>query len=137
MVAIEQAAKAAQIHETIVELPEGYNTRVGQQGVNLSGGQKQRISIARALLRKPKLLLLDDSTSALDTKTEERFLNELEQYDCTTFIITQKLSTAQQADRILLLEYGKMVGFGSHKQLLNSSELYKKIYDSQYGKGAL
>lgn len=136
MAAIEQAAKAAQIHETIVKLPDGYDTRVGQQGVNLSGGQKQRISIARALLRKPKLLLLDDSTSALDTKTEERFLSELEQYDCTVLIITQKLSTAQQADRILLMEYGKMVGFGSHRQLLNSSEFYKRIYDSQYGKGA-
>lgn len=130
------AAKVAQIHETIEKLPNGYETRVGQQGVNLSGGQKQRMSIARALLRKPKLLLLDDSTSALDTKTEQLFLEELDNYSCTTLMITQKLSTARQADRILLLEYGEMVGYGSHDELLSMSPFYRKIYQSQYGREA-
>ncbi|MCY1104973.1 ABC transporter ATP-binding protein [Shouchella clausii] len=133
---IEAVAKVAQIHEAIVRLPDGYDTIVGQQGVNLSGGQKQRISIARALLGKPKMLLLDDSTSALDAKTEARFLKALEQQPCTTMMVTQKLSTAIQADRILLLEYGELVGFGSHEELLRSSPFYKKIYKSQYGKEA-
>ncbi|KQL59126.1 MULTISPECIES: ABC transporter ATP-binding protein [Bacillaceae] len=128
------AAKAAQIHETIEKLEQGYDTVVGQQGVNLSGGQKQRISIARALLREPKILLLDDSTSALDTKTEEQFLHALECYSCTTLIITQKLSTARKADKILLLEFGKIEGFGSHEQLMEQSSFYRKIYQSQYGK---
>ncbi|MFB4213868.1 ABC transporter ATP-binding protein [Shouchella sp. JSM 1781072] len=128
------AAKVAQIHETIEKLPDGYDTKVGQQGVNLSGGQKQRISIARALLREPKILLLDDSTSALDTKTEERFLKALEQYSCTTLIITQKLSTARKADKILLLEYGQIEGYGSHEHLMEKSTFYRKIYHSQYGK---
>ncbi|MED4130273.1 MULTISPECIES: ABC transporter ATP-binding protein [Shouchella] len=128
------AAKAAQIHETIEKLEQGYDTVVGQQGVNLSGGQKQRISIARALLREPKILLLDDSTSALDTKTEEQFLHALEDYSCTTLIITQKLSTARKADKILLLEFGKIEGYGSHEQLMEQSSFYRKIHQSQYGK---
>ncbi|WP_059104584.1 ABC transporter ATP-binding protein [Shouchella shacheensis] len=134
--AVEEAARTAQIHGMIEALPEGYATLVGQQGVNLSGGQKQRISIARALLRNPKVLLLDDSTSALDTKTEGRFLSALETYSCTTLIVTQKLSTALRADSILLLEHGKMVGMGSHEELLATSPLYKKLYESQYGKEA-
>lgn len=130
---ITEAAVNAQIHETIMKLPQGYETRVGQKGVNLSGGQKQRLSIARALVRKPKILLLDDSTSALDMKTEAKLLNSLKQYTCTTMIITQKISTAMEADRILLLENGVLLAEGDHETLLKTSGLYKRIFQSQSG----
>jgi ATP-binding cassette, subfamily B, multidrug efflux pump len=123
----------AQIYETIAELPEGLNTRIGQRGVNLSGGQKQRISIARALIRKPRILLLDDSTSALDVKTEKRLLESLKKYRCTTLMITQKMSTTMEADRVLLLEDGKIRAEGTHEELLASSPLYQAIYVSQFG----
>ncbi|WP_249870097.1 ABC transporter ATP-binding protein [Oceanobacillus saliphilus] len=131
---IVQAAKDAQIHDTIMELPDQYETRVGQKGVNLSGGQKQRISIARALIRKPKILMLDDSTSALDLATESRLLLALEKYNCTIFIITQKVSTASVADRILLIDEGKTLDIGTHDELLKSSDLYQAIVESQFGK---
>ncbi|HWO74515.1 MAG TPA: ABC transporter ATP-binding protein [Bacillus sp. (in: firmicutes)] len=134
---IIEAAKHAQIHDTILKLPKQYETRIGQKGVNLSGGQKQRISIARALVRKPKILLLDDSTSALDLKTEARLLEALRQYSCTTFIITQKISTAMEADKILLLEDGELLIEGSHQTLLKQSPLYQKIYQSQFGEESL
>jgi ATP-binding cassette, subfamily B, multidrug efflux pump len=130
-----EAAKAAQIHETIMKFPKQYETKIGQKGVNLSGGQKQRLSIARALVRKPKLLLLDDSTSALDLKTEAKLLKALQGYHCTTLIITQKISTAMEADKILLLEDGELLAQGSHQELLKKSALYQKIYESQFGKG--
>lgn len=133
--AIVQAAKDAQIHDTILHLPNGYDTRIGQKGVNLSGGQKQRVSIARALVRKPKILLLDDSTSALDLKTEANLLEAIKKYTCTTLIITQKISTAMEADKILILEDGKLLAMGTHKTLLNTSDLYQQIYYSQYGEG--
>lgn len=132
---IIKAAKDAQIHETIMGLPEQYNTRVGQKGVNLSGGQKQRISIARALIRQPKILMLDDSTSALDLATESKLLQAIQDYNCTTFIITQKISTAMSADRILLLDDGKVLALGTHKELLKHQELYRSIVGSQFGKG--
>lgn len=128
---IIEAAKAAQIHETIEKLPKKYKTKIGQKGVNLSGGQKQRLSVARALVRKPKILLLDDSTSALDVKTEKRLLDALKNYSCTTLLITQKISTAQQADKILLLDDGKLVAEGNHQELLKNSSLYQKISQSQ------
>jgi ATP-binding cassette subfamily B protein len=128
---ITEAAKAAQIHETIEALPNKYETIIGQKGVNLSGGQKQRLSVARALVRKPKLLLLDDSTSALDVKTESKLLAALRGYSCTTLLITQKISTAQGAHKILLLEDGILIGEGSHDQLRKTSPLYEKIYHSQ------
>ncbi|WP_067729618.1 ABC transporter ATP-binding protein [Oceanobacillus damuensis] len=131
---IVQAAKDAQIHETIMELPNQYETRVGQKGVNLSGGQKQRISIARALIRKPKILMLDDSTSALDLATESRLLAAIQKYNCTVFIITQKVSTASSADRILLIDEGKTLDIGSHDKLLKTSGLYRDILESQFGK---
>src|SRR5699024_8105466 len=102
-----KAAKDAQIHDTITSFQHGYDTVVGQKGVNLSGGQKQRISIARALLLQPKILMLDDATSALDTKTEHLLLDALRTYECTTLIITQKNSTAKQADNILLIDQVK------------------------------
>ncbi|WP_226669937.1 ABC transporter ATP-binding protein [Metabacillus litoralis] len=128
---IERAAKAAQIEETIQKLPDKYETRIGQKGVNLSGGQKQRLSIARALVRKPKLLLLDDSTSALDVKTEKSLLKALEGYSSTTLVITQKISTAQQVDRIFLLDDGELIAEGSHEELRKISPLYEKIFQSQ------
>lgn len=134
---VMEAAKHAQIHETILGLSEGYRTIVGQKGVNLSGGQKQRLSIARALIRKPRLLLLDDSTSALDLKTEARLLQALKRYDCTTLIITQKVSTAMQADRVLLLDQGRIISQGTHEELTASSDLYRRIVASQFGEKAV
>ncbi|WP_175989583.1 ABC transporter ATP-binding protein [Bacillus sp. Marseille-Q1617] len=128
-----QAAKDAQIHDTIESLKDGYDTALGQKGVNLSGGQKQRLSIARALIRRPKILLLDDSTSALDLKTEAKLLEAIKKYECTIIIITQKISTAMESDTILLLEDGVMIGNGSHKTLLKESPLYQRIYQSQFG----
>lgn len=129
-----QAAGDAQIHETIAKFPNGYNTVVGQKGANLSGGQKQRLSIARALVGDPHILLLDDSTSALDAATEAKLLDALRQYACTTVMVTQKVSTAMAADTILLLEDGRLIGQGSHKQLLETSELYRRIVATQEGK---
>lgn len=131
-----QVLQDAQIYDTVQELPNGLHTRVGQRGVNLSGGQKQRISIARALIRKPSILLLDDSTSALDVKTEKRLLEALDTYDCTTLMITQKLSTTMEADRILLLDDGVLIAEGTHAELLDASPLYQDIYESQFGEGA-
>ncbi|MDO7908836.1 ABC transporter ATP-binding protein [Paenibacillus sp. JX-17] len=130
---IQQAAKRAQIHDTIQALPNGYDTMLGQRGVNLSGGQKQRISIARALVRKPSILILDDSTSALDVRTEAALLDALTELSCTTFLITQKISSTVSADLILLLDEGRLIGQGHHEKLLRESGLYRRIYESQYG----
>ncbi|WP_374722768.1 ABC transporter ATP-binding protein [Peribacillus tepidiphilus] len=130
-----EAAQDAQIHETIMKLPHAYETKIGQRGVNLSGGQKQRMAIARALVRKPKILMLDDSTSALDLKTEAKLLMALKKYTCTTLIITQKISTAMQADKILLLQEGEISAQGNHETLLKESSLYLRIWESQNGKG--
>ncbi|WP_095407490.1 ABC transporter ATP-binding protein [Pseudobacillus wudalianchiensis] len=134
---IIEAARRAQIHETIEQLPNQYETMIGQKGVNLSGGQKQRLSIARALIRKPLILLLDDSTSALDVRTEAKLLSALREKRCTTIIITQKISTALQADQIILLEDGHVMASGSHEELTAGSELYRRLLASQYGKGGM
>jgi ATP-binding cassette, subfamily B, multidrug efflux pump len=131
---IIKAAKDAQIHDTIMDLPNQYQTQIGQKGVNLSGGQKQRISIARALIRKPRILMLDDSTSALDLATEAKLLSAIQDDLNTLLIITQKISTAMNADRILLLDEGKMLHIGTHQELLAQSDLYQKIVESQFGK---
>ena len=128
---LEEAAKKAQIHESIDIFPKKYGTRVGQKGVNLSGGQKQRLSIARALVRKPSILILDDSTSALDVKTETALWDALEKENATMLVVTQKVSTARGADKILLLDEGRVVGYGTHEDLLRDSELYQKIEKSQ------
>ncbi|GIP31205.1 ABC transporter ATP-binding protein [Paenibacillus sp. J2TS4] len=130
---IVEAAKRAQIHETILKFPNQYNSVIGQKGVNLSGGQRQRLSIARALVRKPKIVLLDDSTSALDAKTEAKLLHALKEYPCTLMMITQKMTTALAADTILLLEDGKLLAKGTHDQLWEHSPLYRRIYHSQFG----
>ncbi|REB05983.1 ABC transporter ATP-binding protein [Sporosarcina sp. BI001-red] len=128
---LEAAAEKAQIHASIQRFPANYETRVGQKGVNLSGGQKQRLSIARALVRKPAILLLDDSTSALDVKTENALWEALEGERATMIVITQKIHTAQGADRILLLDEGEVAAYGNHEQLMDQSELYRKIAESQ------
>ncbi|TFE01177.1 ABC transporter ATP-binding protein [Jeotgalibacillus sp. R-1-5s-1] len=130
---VQEAAKRAQIHETIMGLPKQYDTVLGQKGVNLSGGQKQRLSIARALVKKPVILLLDDSTSALDMKTEAKLLEALAEYNCTTIMITQKISTTIASDRILLIDDGRLIAEGSHEELLETSDLYQKIVQSQIG----
>jgi ATP-binding cassette subfamily B protein len=130
---IEQAAAAAQIHDTVLSLPQGYDTMLGQRGVNLSGGQKQRLTIARAMVRKPAILILDDSTSALDAVTEGLLLAELKKMSCTTFLITQKISSTVSADLILLLDDGRLIARGTHSGLMHESALYRKIYQSQTG----
>jgi len=136
--AVEAAAALAQAHDFIAELPAGYNTFLGQRGVNLSGGQKQRLAIARALLRQTPILILDDATSALDLGTEARLRASLEKLKSTTtcFLIAQRISSALNADQIILLDDGKIVGNGTHRQLLAGCPLYREIYDSQLGREA-
>ncbi|MFJ7920725.1 ABC transporter ATP-binding protein [Lysinibacillus fusiformis] len=131
MDAVLQATMQAQIHASVEDFPNGYDTKVGQKGVNLSGGQKQRLSIARALLRKGHLLMLDDSTSALDVKTEQALWEALNEEHATMLVVTQKIRTAKGADRILLIDAGKVVAYGTHEELLQCSALYKKIAVSQ------
>ena len=132
-----EAAKAAQAHEFITGSPQGYDTTVGQRGVNLSGGQKQRLAIARALLVKPAILILDDSTSAVDVETETKIEEALEELiaDTTSFIIAQRISTVLNADKILILDDGRIVAEGNHTQLMDTSPIYREIYDSQLGDG--
>lgn len=125
------AARKAQIHSSIEEFPNQYQTRVGQKGVNLSGGQKQRLSIARAIVRRPEILLLDDSTSALDVNTENALWEALDEESATMLVITQKIRTAKGADAILLLNEGRVAAFGSHDELMKSSDLYRAIAQSQ------
>lgn len=135
---IISACKAAQAHDFIMEQPGGYNTNLAQGGLNLSGGQKQRLCIARAMIKKPKILILDDSTSAVDTATEakirESFYNELS--DTTVFIIAQRISSVQDADKILVVDDGEIKGIGSHEELLAHNEIYQEIYKTQQ-KGVL
>lgn len=128
---VVSATQKAQIHDAIERFPEQYATRVGQKGVNLSGGQKQRLSIARALIRKPQILILDDSTSALDVKTENNLWEALKEDPTTMFVVTQKIHTAKGADRILLLHEGRIAAFGTHEELMETSELYQQIAKSQ------
>jgi ATP-binding cassette subfamily B protein len=134
---VVEAAKAAQAHEFITGFPDGYDTIVGQSGVNLSGGQKQRIAIARAILVKPRVLILDDSTSSVDVETEARIEEALRRLmkDSTNFVIAQRISTVLKADKILVLENGRIAAEGSHAQLMETSPIYRDIYDSQLGGG--
>jgi ATP-binding cassette subfamily B multidrug efflux pump len=131
------AAKAAQAHDFILALPQGYDTHVEQRGVNLSGGQKQRIAIARALLLQPKILILDDSTSAVDVETESKIQESLEKImqDRLTFIVAQRISTVLNADKIVVLDKGRIAAVGTHKTLMKSSPIYQEIYESQLGNG--
>jgi ATP-binding cassette subfamily B protein len=134
---IKIAADTACAAEFIAELSMGYNTQLGQEGVNLSGGQKQRLSIARALLRKPSILILDDCTSALDATTEARVLQGLRKQmaDMTVLLISQRISTVMRADRVLCIEDGKIQGIGTHSELLANCVTYQSIYASQIGEG--
>jgi ATP-binding cassette subfamily B protein len=131
------AAKAAQAHDFVVSFPQGYDTMVGQRGVNLSGGQKQRLSIARALLVQPKVLILDDSTSAVDVETEARIQAELDvlMKDRTSFVIAQRISTVLNADKIVVLDDGEVTAIGTHEELMDRSPIYQEIYESQLGNG--
>ena len=130
---VEEAAKAAQAHDFIMSFSDGYDTQLGRGGVNLSGGQKQRICIARALLRKPKILILDDSTSAVDSNTEQKIRRNLSELlkDTTVLIITQRLNTMQSADRVIVLEDGEIDAMGKPTELLEKSKVYQEIYYSQ------
>ncbi len=132
---VEAAAQAAQAHEFIMGLPQGYETVLGQRGVNLSGGQKQRISIARALLMKPSVLIFDDSTSAVDLGTESRIQKALRERmkETTSLIIAQRISSVMEADRILVLEDGTVAASGNHRELMANSPVYRDIYRSQLG----
>ena len=133
---VQDAAQAAQADEFVKSFSDGYETELGQGGVNVSGGQKQRLCIARALLKKPKILILDDSTSAVDTATEAKirasFSGSLK--DTTKIIIAQRISSVMEADKILVMEEGKIVGMGEHKELMENCETYQEIYYSQMDK---
>jgi len=131
------AAKAAQAHDFIMGFPEGYDTILGQRGVNLSGGQKQRLAIARALLVKPAVLILDDSTSAVDVETEGKIQEALEEQmkHCTSLVIAQRVSTVLSADKILILDEGRIAAEGTHETLLKASPIYREICESQLGNG--
>ncbi len=133
------AAQAAQAHDFIMEFADGYDTVVGQRGVNLSGGQKQRIAIARALLMRPAVLILDDSTSSVDVETEIKIQDALEELmkNRTSFVIAQRISTVLNADKILVLDDGRVMAEGQHRDLLVSSPIYREIYESQLGNGVM
>jgi len=133
------AARAAQAHDFIAAFPAGYETVIGPRGVTLSGGQKQRLAIARALLVQPRILILDDSTSAVDVETEAKIQAALESLmgRCTNFIIAQRISTVLKADKIVVLDQGQIVAMGNHPALLASSPIYQEIYHSQLGDGVL
>jgi ATP-binding cassette subfamily B protein len=132
----EECVRACQLacaDEFIDRFPEGYDTYIEQGGSNVSGGQKQRLCIARALLKKPKILILDDSTSAVDTATDAKirraFAEEIP--DTTKFIIAQRISSVQDCDRILVMDDGRISGFGTHAELMENNEIYRDVYESQ------
>jgi ABC-type multidrug transport system fused ATPase/permease subunit len=130
---IECCAQAAQAHEFIVELENGYDTIIGERGVSLSGGQRQRIAIARAFLMDPRILILDDATASVDSRTE-RFIREAMRRLCegrTTFVIAQRFSTVQHADQILVLNQGRIVERGTHAELIARSGFYREIFEQQ------
>jgi ATP-binding cassette subfamily B multidrug efflux pump len=132
------AARAAQVHDFIQELPHGYDTPIAQRGVNLSGGQKQRIAIARAILCRPRILILDDSTSSVDVETEAKIQTALDELmkGCTSFVVAQRISTVLNADKIVVLDRGRVVAQGTHAELIKTSLVYKEIFDSQLGDGS-
>jgi ATP-binding cassette subfamily B protein len=131
------AAKAAQAHDFIANLPNGYDTRIEERGVNLSGGQKQRIAIARALLLRPAVLILDDSTSSVDVETETKIQDAMKSWlkDSTSFVVAQRISTVLHADKIVVVDEGQIVAQGTHGELMQSSPVYQEIYASQLGDG--
>ncbi|QTH43840.1 ABC transporter ATP-binding protein [Cohnella sp. LGH] len=131
--ALIEACKAAQAHDFILALPDGYDTRLTQGGSNVSGGQKQRLCIARALLKNPKILILDDSTSAVDTRTDAMIRKVFKENipDITKIIIAQRIASVEDADQIILLDEGQMADMGSHRELMSRSAIYQEIYDTQ------
>lgn len=131
---IEEAARVADLHDFIMSLPEGYETKIGEDGVKLSVGQKQRLAIARAVLTDPKILILDDATSALDSETEANVQAALEQVmkGRTSFVIAHRLSTVMNADRIVVLDAGRIVDIGTHEELVHRPGVYKNLYDEQF-----
>lgn len=130
---IEEACRLACAHDFIMSFPKGYDTDLGQGGVNVSGGQKQRLCIARALLKKPKVLILDDSTSAVDSKTDESIRRAFRESlkGTTKLIIAQRISSIQDADRIIVLDKGTVSDIGTHEELMKRSEIYQEVYRSQ------
>jgi ATP-binding cassette subfamily B protein len=134
---IFNAAKAAQAHDFILELPSGYDTHIEERGVNLSGGQKQRLAIARALVTRPRILILDDSTSSVDVETETKIQAAMDELmrGCTIFVVAQRISTVLNADKIIVLERGRVAAEGTHAELMQSSPIYREIFDSQLGDG--
>lgn len=131
--AIIQAAKDAVVHDNIIDFPKGYDTILGERGVTLSGGQKQRVSIARAIIKDPKILIFDDCLSAVDTETEERILENLKKVsqNKTTFIISHRVSSAKNADKIIVLDNGNIIQQGTHNQLITVKGYYKELYEQQ------
>ena len=135
---IINACKIAQAHEFISSFPDGYKTELGQGGVNLSGGQKQRLAIARALVKQPEILILDDSASALDYVTDSKLRQAIKELgnNITTFIVSQRTASIRNADKIIVLEDGEIVGIGTHDELLSSCEIYQEIYNTDGNKAA-
>ena len=131
------ACKAACADEFIEQLPQKYDTWIERGGTNVSGGQKQRLCIARALLKKPKILILDDSTSAVDTATDAKIRKAFKEAipGTTKIIIAQRVSSVEDADRIIVMDNGKINGIGSHEELMNTNEIYREIYESQKQSG--
>jgi len=130
---IEKVCEIAGIHKEILKFKDQYNTMLGERGVNLSGGQKQRVCIARALVKKPKILIMDDCLSALDTETEEKIIKSLNEYikDTTTIISSHRISSIQNLDKIIVLNDGKIIQKGSHEELINENGYYKQLYFKQ------
>ena len=131
---IEEAAKAANAHEFITELENGYNTIIGERGISLSGGQKQRIAIARAIVKNPPILILDEATSSLDSESEKHVQSAIENLmnQRTVFVIAHRLSTVHNASKILVLDNGKIVQEGKHEELVNIDGLYKQLHKMQF-----
>src|SRR5699024_8608087 len=130
---VERAAKISDIHEDIITMPNGYDTQTGERGVSLSGGQKQRVSIARALIKNPEVMILDDSLSAVDAKTEEEILHGLKDLreDQTTIIVAHRISSLMHADEIIVLDEGEITERGTHDELIEQAGWYKEMYNKQ------
>jgi ATP-binding cassette subfamily B protein len=130
---VEKAARAAAIHEVILTFPDGYNTLVGEKGVTLSGGQKQRVAVARTLIKNPRILILDDSTSSVDTDTEAEIRSALNglMVNRTTFIIAHRIQSVMNADLILVMDKGEVIQMGNHEDLIVQDGMYRKIYEIQ------